>query len=343
MTLLKGREIQRFLKEPPAGVALVLIFGPDTGLVSERARRLVNASTAGSNDPFALVTLEAGDVVSDPNRLADEALQIALFGDRRTVWVRGAGTQNLTDAVDPLMASPPTDSLIVIEAGDLKKNAPLRRRFESDPNAVAIPCYVDAAADLDRLIDEETEAAGLEIDRDARQALHSLIGADRLASRSEINKLCLYAAGQKTVTIDDVTAIVGDASALAVDELVDAVFLGDLDAVVRGLRRLIAGGLSPAAIATMTLRHLQLLHRARADVDAGAGVDAVIARIKPPIFFRRRPFVSRAVSRWSTVRLEHAMSALNEAILHGRRLPDLAEPALSDALLTIGRAARARK
>ena len=342
MVMLKGRELENFIKSPPPDASMVLIFGPDTGLASERAKKLTSAATSGSSDPFALITLEASEVAADPNRLADEALQIAMFGDKRTVWVRGAGGQNLTAAVDPLLADPPRDSLVVIEAGDLKKGTALRKRFETDKKAVAIACYADAAGDLDRLIDEETQAAGLTIDRDARQALHSLIGADRLASRSEVNKLCLYALGAKSITIDDVMAIVGDASALAVDELTDAVFLGDLDGVVRSIRRLASGGMSPAAIGTVTLRHLQMLHRARAEVDAGSSPDSVVAGFRPPIFFRRRPIVARTIGQWSTIRLEHAMSVLNGAILASRNMPDLAEAALCDALLTIGRAARRR-
>jgi len=309
MALLKGRDLDRFLKAPSPEVSMVLVFGPDTGLVSERAKALVAASTAGSSDPFALVTLEAADIVSDPNRLADEALQIAMFGDRRTVWVRNAGSANLSPAVDPLLADPPRDSVVVIEAGDLKKSSALRRRFESDPGAVAIACYADAAADLDRLMDEEAARAGTTIDRDARQALHALLGADRLASRSEVVKLCLYAHGQAAITIDDVRAVVGDASAIAIDELIDTVFLGDLDGIVTSLNRLIAGGMTPSGIATVALRHVQMLHRARIEVDAGSSADSVVARAKPPIFFRRRALIARALGRWSTVRCDPEGSA----------------------------------
>ncbi|MCW2308654.1 DNA polymerase III subunit delta [Rhodobium gokarnense] len=341
MALIKGRDIDRFLKSPPADLALVLVFGPDTGLVNERCKALVKTATAGSEDPFALVTLDASEIASDPSRLADEALQIAMFGDRRTVWVRNAGTQNIVPAVEPLIAEPPTDSLVVIEAGDLKKGTGLRRRFEADSKAVAIACYADAAADLDRLMDEEANAAGLEIDRDARQALHALIGADRLASRGELAKLCLYARGDKRITIEHVAAVVGDASGLAVDELIDAVFAGSIDQVVRNYRRMIAAGTSPASIGTATLRHMQMLHRARADVDAGSSAETVVARARPPIFFRRRPHITRALSRWSSHRLEHAMGVLNEAILNARRLRDLEDEILGEALLLIARAARA--
>ena len=340
MAVLKGAALDRFLKAPDPAIPLVLVYGPDTGLVSERVKAIVDAATKGSSDPFGLVRLDASDIDSDPQRLVDEALQIALFGDRRTVWVRAAGGRtDMAKALAPLFDEPPENTLIVIEAGDLKKGT-LRNRFEQHKAAAAIACYPDEAGDRDRLIDEETRAAGLAIDPDAREALHALVGADRLASRSEIAKLCLYAHGRERITLADVEASVGDASALAASEVIDAMFLGEIETVVTGLERLAAAGQSVSAIGTNALRHVQMLHRMRAEIEAGANADSVMSRARPPIYFRRKPLISRALQRWNALRLERAMELLSDAILKTRRMRDLEVAILSDAMITITRAAR---
>ncbi len=79
MTVLKAAEIDRFVANPPEAGGVVLIFGPDTGLVSERATRLVNKASEGESDPFNLVKLDASDLGSDPNRLIDEVLTVPLL------------------------------------------------------------------------------------------------------------------------------------------------------------------------------------------------------------------------------------------------------------------------
>src|SRR5258705_470150 len=83
--------------------------------------------------------------------------------------------------------------------------------------AEALTCYVDAEKEIARLIDDEMREAGLTIAPDARTLLVPLLGGDRLASRSEIRKLALYAHGQERVELDDVVAVVADASMLALD------------------------------------------------------------------------------------------------------------------------------
>ncbi|PLX38314.1 MAG: DNA polymerase III subunit delta [Hyphomicrobiales bacterium] len=340
MAVLKGPALDRFLKEPDPSVGFVLVYGPDVGLVSERCKAIANAATKGSSDPFALIRLDSSEIDADSNRLADEALQIALFGDRRTVWVRAGGRGDLAGMITPLMHEPPENTLILVEAGDLKKGVALRRRFEENRGAVAIACYPDEAGDLNRLIDDETAAVGLAIDSDASQALHALIGGDRLASRSEVAKLCLYARDSGRITLADVEVSVGDASALAASEVIDAMFLGEIDTVVRGLDRLTAAGQSVSGIGTNALRHLHMLHRMRAEIEAGAAADAVMNRARPPIYFRRKPLISRALQRWNTMRLERAMTVLSEAIHKTRLYRDLEEAVLADAMITIARAGR---
>ena len=54
----------------------------------------------------------------------------------------------------------------------------------------------------------------------------SLLGGDRQASRNELRKLALYAHGKGEVTLDDVMAVVADASELKIDPIVDGAFAG---------------------------------------------------------------------------------------------------------------------
>ena len=273
MAVLKSSEIDVFLAKPSDRVTLVLVYGPDDGLVTERATQLVRTAAPGADDPFSLVRLEGADLVSDPARLVDEARTVSLFGARRVVWVRDCGARNLLPAVQPLLDEPAVGSLVVLEAGDLKKTAPLRKRIEDHSSALALPCYADGAQDLARLVDREIRDAGLTIDADAREALEALLGRDRMATRGELRKLCLYVQGTGRVTLADVRAIVGDASALAVDELVDAVAGGDPATADRLLGRLEASGTPPSVAGTMLQRHFQLLERLRAEVTAGRKAD----------------------------------------------------------------------
>src|SRR6185312_13378720 len=152
MVALKGADIDKFVARPDPARPVVLVFGPDAGLVRERAEALVRASVDDPKDPFQLARLDGDELAGEPTRLVEEANTIPLFGGRRAVWVR-AGGRNFAPAVEALVASSPPDCRVVIEAGDLRKNAPLRVVCERAKNAIALPCYIDNSEALGRLID----------------------------------------------------------------------------------------------------------------------------------------------------------------------------------------------
>ena len=58
---LRGREIDAFLARPDPGRPIILLYGPDAGLVRERADALLASAVDDPTDPFSLVRLD-GDV-----------------------------------------------------------------------------------------------------------------------------------------------------------------------------------------------------------------------------------------------------------------------------------------
>src|ERR1043165_2832595 len=159
MVALRGRDVDNFLKAPDPARPIILLYGPDAGLVRERAEALISSAVDDPSDPFALVRMDGDELAAEPARLVEEAMTIPMFGGRRAVRVR-AGARNFASGVDTLAEIPLQDCRIVIEAGDLRPESPLRKACERVKTAVAIGCYPDTERDLARLIDDEMKAAG---------------------------------------------------------------------------------------------------------------------------------------------------------------------------------------
>jgi DNA polymerase-3 subunit delta len=341
MVALKPSDVDKFTARPDPSRPIVLVFGSDAGLVRERVDALVRAWVDDPKDPFQLARLDADDLTGEPARLLEEADTAALFGSRRTVWVK-AGGRNIAAAVEMLLTSRASECRVVIEAGDLKRNAPLRALCERAKNAVALPCYPDDEKALARLIDDEVRQAGLSIAAEARAALVPLLGGDRLASRRELGKLALFAHGKPRIELDDVMAVVADASTLAIDGLVDAAFVGRTAELEAQFAKARTAGTTPGAILSAALRHVSQLHKAGLALEAGASLDAAAGGIQPPVHFNRKARVEAALRIWSSARLQRAMAQLAEAALEARRRPSLADALAQRTLLALAMKARSR-
>jgi DNA polymerase-3 subunit delta len=339
MVAIKNADADSFAARPDPARPVVLLYGPDAGLVRERAEKIVRGAVTDMNDPFALVRLEGDDLASAPSRLAEEAHTVPLFGGKRAIWIK-AGSRNFAPAVEMVLATPPTDCRIVIEAGDLRRTSPLRTICEKAKSAAAIGCYTDTERDLVRLIDEEMRAAKLSIAPDARSALVSLIGGDRQASRSEIRKLALYAHGRERVELDDVLAVVTDASTLALDAVVDAAFAGRTGETEVQFARALDAGTAAGTVVSAALRHVAQLHKARVAIEAGERVETTLFGFVPPVHFSRRPLVESALAAWNSSRLARVMDQLAEATLNLRRTGAIADALGQRALLQVAMMAR---
>jgi DNA polymerase-3 subunit delta len=339
MVAIKAAEADAFVARPDPARRVVLVFGPDAGLVSERVAALIKASVDDPNDPFALARLEGEDISAEPSRLVDEARTIPLFGGRRAVWLK-AGSRNVAPAVEALLSVDIGECRVVIEAGDLRRNAPLRVLCERAKNAAALPCYADTERDRIRLIDDEMRAAGLTLAPDARALLIPLLGADRAASRNEIRKLALYARGRddNRVTVDDVIAVVSDASALALEDIVDVAFAGRPAELETQLAKARTAGSSAGSILFNAQRQVAQLHKWRTAIEDGASFS--LDAVQPPLHFRRKAMVEAALKTWNAARLLNTMAELADAVLESRRNFVLADTIAERALLAIAANAR---
>lgn len=339
MTAIKAADVDRFIANPNPAQPIVLVFGPDTGLVRERVDALVHASVDNPNDPFALARIEGDELAGNPSRLVEEAHTVPLFGGRRAVLVK-VGGRNIASAVETVINAPSSECRIIIEAGNLSKSAPLRSLCEKAKVAAALPCYADSERALAQLIDEELRTAGLTIAADARGALLELIGGDRLASRNEIRKLVLYAKDQKNIELADVMAIVADASQIALDGLIDAVFAGKTAEADNEFAKARASGSSPPTIVSAAIRQVANLHKMKLAIDSGDSIEFVMKRGAPPVHFSRERSVGEALRVWTPLRLMCAMEQLADASLEMRRNAPLAEAIAQRALLSLATSAR---
>ena len=338
MVAIKPQNAASFLAKPDPALRAILLYGSDAGSVSERAQKLAALFAARETPPGEIVRLDDADLDGDPDRLSIELLTMPMFGGSKIV--RTSQGRRVTAATLKSLLSEPLPGVLIVEAGNLRPDEGLRGLFEKSASAAAIGCYADEGASLTALIAEVLGAAGLKITPEAREELAHRLGADRALSRSELEKLCLYAAGAGTVEIDHVETIVGDASELAIDRVLNSAAMGDAQAALAECDRALASGESAQLIILMAQRHFQRLQRTRAGVEAGRPLDEMLRQMRPPIHFKQRAGFERQCRLWSSAQLGQALARIGAAAKAARLGSTLEAAHAERLLLELARMAR---
>ena len=331
MVAIKAQQAEAFARAPDRRVVAVLVHGPDTGLVSERARNIAKALAKRGGEDAEIIRIEEPDLDGDPDRLVVELQTMPMFGGTKVVRTT-AGRKINAALFKNLFAGGAPASGLVCEAGNLKASDALRKLFESTPWAAALPCYADGDGDLAGLVRDMMATAGLQIDRDAVQVLAGRLGADRALSRGEIEKLILYCAGRDSVSIEDIEAIVGDATDTGLEYIAIAAASGEPQAVVAEFDRAVTAGENPQAVILVALRYFQRLHRVRASVDAGKSIDEALRSLRPPLHFKLRDAVAAQCRLWPTASLGEALQRINDTAQQAR-LNSAMDAVLAERLL----------
>ena len=182
MVKLSGAGLDRWLGAPDGKHRAVLFYGPNEGLVRDRARAVVAKMSGGNlDDPFGVFVCDQSVRGSNPAALIDETFSISMMGGEKVIWVREAADSLAADFAT-VLDSGASANFMVVEAGDLKTSSKLRKLFEASAIAVAAGCYLDDQRSLVALAGEHFRAAGVTIQKDALDLLVSKLGQDRLAN-----------------------------------------------------------------------------------------------------------------------------------------------------------------
>ena len=342
MVAIRQQQANAFVDNPDPTIRAVLFYGPDPGLVSERAKLLAKRIAERDNPPGEVVRFDDTDLEADPDRIAIELLTVPMFGGAKIVRTSTSRRVN-TASLKPVLEGPKFAGALIVEAAMLRADDSLKLLFEKASGAAAVACYSDDGETLFDLVDDMLRRARLDITPDARVALLARLGADRALSRAEIEKLTLYAAGAGTIDVAHVDAIVGDASEIAIDRVIAAAASGDVASAVVECDRAVASGENPQTIVLFAQRHFIRLHRIQVAVEAGRSIGQVMGQMRPPVYAKQQGVIERQLRMWTGERLSRALSRIAQAAKAARLAGELEAPVVEALLIDLARMAAQRR
>ena len=296
----------------PEQTRLLLLSGQDESGTADLARHALH-TLGDPADPMSLSDLDAGALAAEPGRLADEAASIPMFGGRRLIRVQPA-TDQIAPAVELLLKAPAAGNPVLLVTGELKATSPLRKLAEASPMALAFISWPLDARAAGQWLDQHARARGLTLDRDLNDRLLALTGSDIGILGNEIEKFALFLdatpESPKRLERQQLSLLSADSAEEDVNAFVSALVTGDRRAVERQMQ-LLDGGSAIPALRAMARRMLQMAE-AREMVDKGRKPQEAIAALRPPIFWKEREPMARALSRWPARRIQAALHACLE-------------------------------
>lgn len=207
---------------------------------------------------FNVQTVHPGDV-SSGDRLAsvidtviDAAQTLPMMAPRRIVILfqardvlapkrESAAATDALERLETIFEHPPAETTLVLVSGTLDKRTRLYKLLAKQATVVECGAIADQA-DAERWIKTRVSAAGADIEPAAARLLADRGGTDVKRLRNDVDRLLLYALGQKMITAADVREIAGPAALQDDWAMANAIEAGDAKTALRQLALMLEAG-----------------------------------------------------------------------------------------------------
>ena len=333
MSTLREEEFENFLRRRISSMNGILIHGADQAAVSMMARRVVTALKSEAQQ----VDLAAAKAA--PGGFLDQMLSLSMFGDRQILLVDGVDETSLK-FFEPAFAQTRLTNFVLATADNLGKLSKLRAAAETASLFACLAVYEEDEAAARERVRKLLSAHNLFWGEGAEEAFFDTVGHDRTIVTCEVEKLSVYAMGQSEVSAGDVSAICGDVANFEVDELVDAVLGGDLEATDRIFTAL---GTEQQRFFPLFAIHLNRLQGFCVEMENGGSLDSVLRNARPPIFFKRKNAYAAQLRAFTLEDVLGVQESVQDTVLQSRKLGDLSGAITSRSLLAMARMCRLKR
>ena len=208
-------QLQSLLNKLGSPYNAVIFYGTDEGEIQkgfQEVKRFLNVTP----DNFNISSISDDDLKKNSLVLMDEANTVSLIGGQRILLVEDASNltkQSLVDFLDKQK----TNALLIIKSGNLSKSSALRVEAEQNPFVLAFACYPPTESDLQKTISSFLMTAKKSVSQDVLKYLTQKLSSNAGVIEQELNKLLIFIADKKIITIEDVDQIITDSGDTSFD------------------------------------------------------------------------------------------------------------------------------
>jgi len=223
----------------PDSAGMVVIFGQDAFLVSKECEKQVDALLKDDERGMALYEPKADEAkIAD---VLDELRTLPFLAKRRVVLIKDAEPfiKDNLESLEKYVDHPSPTGTLVMTVGSWDK----RLRFSKKVQAAGCLVEVDSVKGYQLpayITTYAQETYGIRLDGSCSRLLVELTGDDPGRLCSELDKLVIYVSPRKSITTQDIEALVGHNRMFGAFEVIDAIVAGQAGAAVSRLRNMFA-------------------------------------------------------------------------------------------------------
>jgi len=216
---------------------IYVIAGKDESLVGARAQELVDSLLESQQRMTALLSVDGDEAVV--SEVLDELRTLPFLADKRVVLVKKADgfVSKHREILERYFEKPATTGVLILAVASWDARTRLSKMLPKVGSVIALEQPPKWKLP-EHLMQYAAAKHKVKLNRDAAEMLVELIGEELAQLYNELEKLTLFARGEKTIRADHVESLIGHHRIYDAFEVIDATIGGNAGQAIKRLRNM---------------------------------------------------------------------------------------------------------
>ena len=299
---IKSENFLNSLKNSDSSHKVLLLYGPNFGLINLLYKKASNILSIDLDDPFNVSKIDGNDFKDNPSLLNDNISTFGIGKEKRTILLDLTYltiNKAIESAILSALKEKKNDYLLLIKASNLGSKNELVRFVEKLNNGILVPCYDEDSNKVKIQLSKLFNQYGLTFSPDFVSMLSSKFNSDTSINLMEIKKLEIFLIDNENVTEEMVLSLITENIDTNLNKIIQLCSSGKIQEALFSLDKTYENSSTAINITRLFVIHFKTIEKILLEVENGANISKAVNNIKPPIFFKDRPLLTFQCQLWS--------------------------------------------
>ena len=281
---------------------IILLYGSNLGLVDLLYNKSIALLKIDTHDPFNVCKIDGNEFKENPFILEDNINTISIFSKNKFILLDLSHislNMSLENIILEAVTKENDNYSLIIKAGNISSHNKLIKYFEKSTSCILTPCYEENITKIKNDIINIFNRHKIYFSNNFVSHLSTTFNTDSLTNKMELEKLDNFLINNQNVTETALIKLIINNKDINLNKIINSCLSGETKKCLFYFEKIYEKSNSNIILIRMFRKHFKTIEKILLSNQRGNSFLEAINSLKPPIFFKEKPFFLSQCKLWS--------------------------------------------
>lgn len=299
---IKSDNFEEYIQKNCKNTKIIFFYGSNLGLIDLLYNKSITLLNIDVNNPFNVSKIDGSEFSENPFILEDNINTLNIFSERKIILLDLSHiriNRSIENIILNAVVEENINYLLIIKAGNIGEQNQLVKYFKNSNNSILTVCYEEKTNKIKNDINNILIKHKIFFSNEFISKFSSTFNSDSLSNKMELDKLDSFLRNNKTVTEDVLFKFLINNEDINLNKVVKSCSMGDAKESLYYLEKIYDKSNSNVILVRMFGKHFKTVEKILISSQLGSSFSEAVDCLKPPVFFKDKPFFLSQCGLWS--------------------------------------------